>query len=442
MASTPSDDAGVIVPGARDPGDPGPAVSLNAGLSHRYVQAGSPGDVFLRLTLDAAEPRKVRRPGMNLALVIDRSGSMASENKLASAKSAADQLVNRLRPDDHLAIIAYNDEIRTVVPSMPVRERHVFHAAIAGLTSGNSTDLHGGMLAGYEEVLRNYDENRINRVLLISDGLANKGVTEPQQIWTRAGRCRAQGVRISTMGVGLSFDENLMSSIAEHSGGNYHYINQAEGIGLALERELDELSQVVARDVFVSVRPCEGVQVTEVVGYRHELVRERLEIPVSDLYSGERRQIVLRLRVPSDHAVELPVLSVSVRYENAATGERHEARCPPLSIRYTKFAQLIKQHTDIDVMSRVEVVRNAETLALAMQHQKQGQTDLARRILIERYTVSKARNDSEYHSDDIARILARMVHVVQELERTETDAPAARDLQLFTHLRALGYMKK
>lgn len=420
----------------------GPALAARAALSHGAVLADTPADVYLCVTLDAATPPTVRRPDMNLALVLDRSGSMASEGKLTAARAAADQLVEQLRPSDTLALVAYDHEVATVVPSTGVGDRGIFHAAIAALASGGSTDLHAGMLAGYEEVLATLDDERVNRVLLVSDGLANHGVTDRERIVERAERCRARGVRISTMGVGLSFDEDLLVGIAGESGGNYHYIDHAEGIGPALERELEGLARLVARDVRVTVQPGAGVEVHEVIGHPHVVKNGGVEIAVADLVAGEQRSLVLRLRVPAGAAVERLAASVSVQHESVATGASHRSAEQAVRVRATRLAAEVPAHEDLAVLSRVEVVRNALALDTAMEHQKRGDVDAAKRLLSERVAASRAVNDSRFHSDDVTRILARMDRVIDQLERTRHDRAAGRDLQLAEQLEALGYLSR
>jgi Ca-activated chloride channel family protein len=110
-----------------------PALSLSSASSYPLVLGGGPQDVHVLVSIQAHAVEAVPRLGLNLALVVDRSGSMASEDKLRHAKSAAEQLVARLGADDTLAIVAYDDRIETLVPATPVRERDVFLAALRGL---------------------------------------------------------------------------------------------------------------------------------------------------------------------------------------------------------------------------------------------------------------------------------------------------------------------
>jgi Ca-activated chloride channel family protein len=424
----------------------GALVTLGGGLSHGALLAGAPGELFLHLELQAADPPGLVRQRMNLALVIDRSGSMASEQKLEHAKSAADQLVARLGDDDRLAVVAYDSVVSTVVPSSlvpssPGWERSAIHAAIGALAPGGSTNLHGGMVAGYEEVLEHYDPSAENRVLLVSDGLANAGISDPEAVRERAAGCRARGVRIATLGVGLSYDEVLMSGIAEEAGGRYHYIDDPEGLGAYLEQELEQAGRVVAKDVRVGLRLAEGVALAEVYGYGHVQAGDTVEIAMADLMAGEHRKVVLRLAVEPGAAVERPVASASLRCLDASASVRHQVALPELSVLGTTLASVVHERRDPRVLAQSEVVRNALVLDQAMRHQKAGEVDRARELLLERHAASHALNESEYHCDELTRVLTRMQTVAERLTQTRGDAAAARDLQLHSQLKALGYLR-
>lgn len=417
----------------------GDVLALGSQTSHPLVLADGAQDVFLYLSLRAVELERVPRLGLNLALVIDRSGSMASEDKLVFAKSAAEQIVGRLRPDDRLAIVAYDTEVHTVVPSTFASERSAFLAAIRALQPGNETNLCAGMERGYEEVLRNLDEARLNRVVLLSDGLANQGVTDRDTIRQRAQACRTHGVRISTLGMGLSYDETLMSGIAQQAGGNYYYVDHAESVGRHLDRELDELGRVVARDIEVRVALGEGVEVQEVFGYPSSLDGRTVVVPVEDMYSGERKKIVVRLRVRGSAGSERPLATAALRYRDAVSGAARAREGAPLRVRFTDSVTEVEGARNLEVLTKVEIVRNARALEDAMALQKAGKFESAQDLLAARYKNSKTLNDTEYHSEELTRMLSTMRQVMLDLERTRADTQARRDLQLLTELRALGY---
>ena len=436
-------------PGARKRPEPhdaarvamtGELVSVSSAISHPRVLAGERREVYLHVGLRAAELPDAPRLGMNLALVIDRSGSMASEDKLRFAKSAAEQLVSRLRPDDRLAIVAYDDEIRTVVPSTPAGEQSVFLAAIRALEPGGSTDLHGGMVRGYEQVLEHFDAKLVNGVVLLSDGLANAGVHDSTAIVERAGDCHERGVRISTMGMGVDYDEALLGGIAQHAGGNYYYVGDAESVGGYLDQELDELGRVVARDLEVRVELGEGVELHDVFGHTHSRDGRVVTIPLRDMYGAQRCKVVLRLGVAGAAGERRTLAETSLRYVDAVTREPHVEAMPALEVAFTDSAEEVQHARDAGVLVQAEIVQDAVALETAMKLQKEGRFEAAHELLAARYLNSRTLNETEYRNAEVERILQRMMQVMQDLERTRSDPRARRDLQLATELRALGYM--
>ena len=420
------------------------AVRLVAETSHPVILSDHPQDVVLLLALEAAELPRTPRPSMNLALVIDRSGSMGSEDKLKHAKSAAEQFIGRLRAEDRLAIVVYDDDIQTLVPSTPVAHRQVFLDAIRGLRSGNSTDLYGGVTAGCEEVLRHLERSRLNRVVLLSDGLATAGITDSEAIRMQAARFRARGIHISTMGMGISYDDLLLRGIASDAGGNYYYVKTAESVGAHLDHELDQMAQVVARELEVRVALSADVESWDIFGHPYRLEGRTLVVPIKDMAGGEKRKVVVRLRVLASAAeseTTARLADASLRFLDAATHESHVAGTVPLICRTTESIEEVELARNIKVLIKAEVVHNAEAMLAAMDLQRLGDISAAQELLTSRYRNSKLVNDTEYRSSELTRMLRRIQQILVDLEATANDAQASRELQLDSDLRALGYVK-
>lgn len=435
------DPASVAPRDARAPEpDSGPVVSLTSRISHPVMPAGDARDVYLHLSMRAAERPDMPRLGMNLALVIDRSGSMASEDKLHFAKSAAEQLVSRLRPDDRLAIVAYDDQVRTAVPSTPAGETGAFLAAIRELVPGGATDLFGGLVRGYEEMHGHFDAERVNGVLLLSDGLANRGVTAPDRIRGQADAWRAEGVRVSTMGMGVDYDEDLLCAIAQHAGGNYFYVNEAESVGHYLDREIDELGRVTARQPEVRIELAEGVELGEVYGHVHRTEGRTVVVPLRDFHGGQGAKVVLRLRTQGKAGERKALAACRLDYFEARTREARREQPAALTVAFSEDLEEVRRTRDPEVLVQAEIVQDAAALDDAMRMQKEGRVKDAQELLAARYLNSKTVNATEYQSADLDRILERMLQVMQDLERTRSASrEVRRNLQLTTQLQALGY---
>jgi len=418
-------------------------LELLARSSHPLILEGDPQDVYVHVALAAAELPALPRPAMNLALVIDRSGSMGSEDKLTHAKSAAEQLVGRLREGDRLAVVAYDDEIATLVPSAPVGDRRVFLEAIRGLTSGGSTDLYGGVTAGCEEVLRHVDRERLNRVVLLSDGLPTVGITAPDEIRAQAARFRERGVHISTMGMGLSYDDVLLRGIAARAGGKYYYVRTAESVGDHLDHEIDQLTRIVGGEIEVRLALGNGVEAWEVIGAPHRFEAGEVVVALEDLASGAQDKFVVRLRVQAKTQVAgaaQPLVTATLRYLDRTSNEARIVHAPPLSCATTDSAEAVELSRNLDVLVQAEIVHNARALLSAMDLQRAGGFDAARELLENRYRNSKLLNDTEYKSSELTRMLMGIRQTLLDLERTASDTRASRDFQLSTDLLGLGYL--
>lgn len=421
------------------PAPEGAALATEARTAHRAVLAGGRRDAWLFVGFQAREAERLPRLPMNLALVIDRSGSMGSEDKLVHAKAAAEQLVSRLRPEDRLAIVAYDDSIRTLVPSTTLEDEDSIRAAIRGLAPGGSTDLHGGMVEGAEQVRGSHDPERLNRVLLLSDGLANHGVSNRGAIQRRASRCFEEGVQITTMGMGLQYDEDLLVGIAREAGGNYYYVDHAEAVGRHLDSEIDRMAQVVARHVELRVALGDGVRVGDVYGYAHRMDGRTLVVQVPDLISAQRRKVVVRLEVEGQAGETRRLARTEVRFRDVLADERFVSVHDPVDVAFTDDPAEVRAGRDLEVLAKVEVVRNATALLDAMELQKAGDFQGAQELLAARYLNSRTFNEAELKSAEVERILEKLRQTMEDLERTRADATARRDLQLGTQLEALGY---
>lgn len=422
--------------------EPGQAVAMQSALSHGMLLEGGTREVYLCVNLLGGEQVETApRPALSLALVIDRSGSMASERKLEFAKSAASQFVSRLEPRDSLAIITYDDHIETLVPSRPVTDRGQFYRAIAKIKSGNSTDLFGGMMAGYEELRSQIGGERMSRVLLLSDGLPTAGVQNRDEIARRAESCAQSGVRISTMGMGIHYDDALMQQIAKRSGGNYSFVGDPEQIGAYLENELDELSRVVARKPMLRVRFGQDVNLVGVLGYDSTQEGRILTVPMPDLQSGELRKVIMKLQVRGESGATAAIGQAKLEYQVAATKKPGSLVEPVNQVGFTRDYRTVEEGRNLEVLSQVEVSINGQAMLDAMDLQKKGDYDGAIELLDDRYRQSSLWNEGTLRSLEVQRTLDKLAESKHDIQDTRYDPEAGRWSQLQSDLSGLGYLE-
>ncbi|MEE9587608.1 MAG: VWA domain-containing protein, partial [Hyphomicrobiaceae bacterium] len=199
-------------------------VKVRSTLGQSTIVAGETEKVYLRISLEGIPLlTSERRTPVNVALVIDRSGSMGG-NKIQQAKEASIMALNRLSIDDFAAVVAYNHEVDVIVPATRVAGHREMAADIRRLRSNGRTALYAGTKQGVREVRKFLSDNKVNRVILLSDGLANVGPSRPEDLAELARDVVREGISVTTIGLGLGYNEDLMAKLAYNSDGNHAFV--------------------------------------------------------------------------------------------------------------------------------------------------------------------------------------------------------------------------
>jgi Ca-activated chloride channel family protein len=288
-------------------------------LRHLLVEVTTP-----RLD-EAARGARSREP-LHLALVIDVSGSMGGD-RLASAVSAAEQIVDGLGEGDRLSLVSFSSDVTTHTSALPMSSggRESARAILRSLRVRGTTDLAGGWLAGARllaEAMQSAPRDR-SHVLVLSDGCANRGIVQPEALARHASELFRRGISSSAIGIGEGWSQRQLEAIAEHGGGRLHHAETPDEMAAVLLGELHDTLDVALEDLIIEIDLPEGVDDTE-VSAAGAVLREgtRIRCCSGPVLSGLRREVVLHVLMPSlPVGTELP-FTVRVR------GARGEGRAP------------------------------------------------------------------------------------------------------------------
>ncbi|MBC2864472.1 vWA domain-containing protein [Streptomyces mexicanus] len=238
------------------------------------------------------------RPPHTLQVVLDRSGSMG-RGPLEVAKTALKDLVDRLRPDDNFGLVAFDDQVQVVVPAGPLTDKDSVKAAITGLRPGGTTNLSAGYLRGLQEAERVAKEAGAT-VLLVSDGHANCGVTDPEILGEKADQAFHRGITTSALGIGEGYDEHLLAALACGGRGNDGMAEHTDAAAQFIAAQVDGLLSQAAQAVSLLLRMESIVRGVELVNELPVTVTpDGVLIELGSLYSGETRTLTLVLDVPA-----------------------------------------------------------------------------------------------------------------------------------------------
>ncbi len=344
------------------------------------VMAMHGGVAYLQLSVTTPEAIVHDRRPLNLSIVLDRSGSMGDEMKIDYARRAIDKLIDQLDREDLLSIVIYDDVVQILRESQRVgTDKYAIKRMVDRVEPRGSTNLGGGMVQGLREVERNLRSEYVNRVILLSDGLANQGITDPNELDRIARRYRAKCISLTTMGVGLDYNENLMVGLAENGGGNYYFIENPNSMASILNKEFRMISSLVVQNASIELTLGENVVVRDVVGCDYRPQSGRYSIPIGDLYSNDHRDYTVELAIPAGSGT-LTVAKGALRYESDHR-VIEDATGFTCAVRYTRDLAQVEKERDIDAQAKADIAVSTRTVDKAMQALDAGKPEEAAQFL-------------------------------------------------------------
>ncbi len=357
------------------------SVGVTATISTPTMLADQKNTTYLRVALDG--PMLVadsKRPPINVAIVIDKSGSMGGP-RIEQAKLAAIAAVQRLRNSDIVSIVLYDSVIEVLVPSTKATDRESIIQKIRSVEAGSSTALFAGVATGAAEVRKFLDRSSVNRVILLSDGIANVGPSSPMELADLGRSLAKENISVSTLGVGQGYNEDLMMQLANASSGNHVFIEDEASLVAIFNREFDTLMSVVASEIRIDIKLSDNVRPVRALGSDASIDGRNVSIPLTQLYSGQNRYFIIELEVnPASAGKQVNLGDVVVAYTNTDSKVR-ETRQMSVASQFTASAADVEKDTNLETLAYATVLVSTERNRMATALRDAGKVGEAQALL-------------------------------------------------------------
>jgi Ca-activated chloride channel family protein len=296
--------------------------------------------------------------------------------KLARTIQAVQFLVGHLSPDDRLSITIFDSHVDTILRPQRVVNKDEIRALASTLTPGSSTNLSGGWLKGLELTSANASPALLSAVILMTDGLANVGITDPDTLASvGAEACRERGIRTTALGFGADFNEDLLKRIAESSSGRFFFVESADHAPAIFAAELEGLLKIAAQNIEVRLRTGPEVNlIAQWTGYPAATERESIAFRLGDAYAGEEKILLLGLHVPGLRDLgPARIADIELTYAEIAENEVIARRITePVSVNVADAEEAAKTRPAEEVLLHLGLQKAAKAKANAVKAADEG----------------------------------------------------------------------
>ncbi len=400
-------------------------LQFKASLAHPALIKGEENHTYLKIGLTGFEfNNDSERPKTNIALVIDRSGSMQGD-KIVRAKEAAIMTINRLNSEDIVSIVTYSDQVEVVVPATKMTDKDSVINKINSISASGSTALFAGVSKGGAEVKKFIDKNRINRVVLLSDGQANIGPSSPTLLGDLALSLAKQNVAVTTIGLGQGYNENVMVALARKGEGNHYFVDKPEALAATFNREFGDLMSVCAKDIMVEVTLKNGAVCKRSLGRKATINGSKVSYKFPRVYSGQEKFLMLELIIPKSITESVSeIADVKVAYYNAKN-KVNDKLASTVSCRFVTDTVLVKHEADRAVIKDAVEQIAAVNMVEAIRLREAGQLDEAQQMFTHNRLIID-QNMKKYG-------MKKDLYQYQFLNAQAQDVSNAKQIQSFNH---------
>jgi hypothetical protein len=347
-----------------DPENPEDAIGVRLYSGNRQLSTGGQEEVILIGVQGNRQSLKETMP-LNIAFVIDRSGSMSAQNKMDWVKDSFEIFIKTVNDNDYVSLIVFDDKARVLFPSTQMGvsgARHKFRHAVQSITTGGGTDIFAGLKLGYKQLEEHYKKGYVNRVLLLTDGLS-----DCQGIYAMARKYKQRmGITVSTIGLGQDFDADLMRELAKEGGGSSRFVADRETMEEVFGTGLGRMVVSVARDITLELKLLQNIKVRNTWGYNHQVEGQTVHYFLPNVYLNDYETIVVQCQVPHQ---KVPGVKTIARLRGSYTDSKgRENKVGPIELS----TQFVPQINPVDGYSNATVLKAATMLHYAQGLKKIG----------------------------------------------------------------------
>ena len=388
-------------------------IQVRSELSSPIILEGTPETNYLKVSLSGQNIDSKKRVPINLAIVIDKSGSMSGQ-RIEKAREAAILAVNMLNENDTLSIVAYDSKARVIVPATKVDNK----LRIIGLINENiyaegGTALFAGLSKGIKQVENQLTKDKVNRIILLSDGQANIGPSSVDELSQLAIIAAKKNIAITTLGIGSDYNELLMSSIASYSDGNHVFVNNSADLENVFVHEFTDLMSAIAQDVVITIQLKNGVKPVRLLGRDGVIKDNQVTVKMNQLFSNQEKYVLLEV-IPDKGKVgqSKTLAQIDLQYDNLLVNKpEHETQS--VNVSYTDNQKLVQDSIIQDVLAESEIQKVTIANDKALELYDQGNQQAAEKMLMDnksrleelsgsmKSAALKARLDSQIENNNI-----------------------------------------
>jgi Ca-activated chloride channel family protein len=363
-------------------------LTLTADAERSVIVAGQNTDMFVRVRLTANDMASSKRPSINLALVVDTSGSMRGE-AIANARQACLAVVDSLKKGDQLTVVTFGSRAEVLVPLTVLDGMNAkdVHKKIRGMTANGTTNMGAGLQLGLNHVQQRMLPNGINRIVLLGDGVPNDA-NPVRNVARQAGRA---GVSITSLGLGIEYDETLMNLVAQTSGGTFHFIDTPAKVAAVFNEEVSRLERVVAKQGWLELTAGPGVQINSALGLVGGWSGSKYRIQLGDLSEGQTREVMLHVTVASHRdGATVELFDASFRYNDQIHDLQNREVNKFVSLQASHNQAAITEGRHPDIEHKATRFRVADLFVRAIASARGGHVPTAKKLLQEAEQLARA----------------------------------------------------